>query len=148
MSSRVGRRTEVNLALQALTLRHLMPQGNIRLQPSRLIWTGWVQPTAETSRYQLGIDLRQSRIPSVRVLAPALRPNDDGLLPHVYDNGTLCLSGRGEWAPTMYLSDTFLPWACEWLTFYELWLATDLWYGDGPDRLDATSQAIILHPYS
>lgn len=148
MGSRVGRRTELNLALQALALRHLMVEGSTRLRPGRLTWTGWVRPTAETSRYQLRIDLKQNRMPSVRVLAPALKPNDDGLLPHVYSNGTLCLSGRGDWAPTMYLTDTFLPWACEWLTFYELWLATGLWYGDGPDRLDAESQTSTLHPYS
>jgi hypothetical protein len=138
----------LNLALQALALRRLIPEGSTQLRPGRLIWTGWVQPTAETSRYQLRVDLKPSRTPSVRVLAPALKPNHDGLLPHVYDNGTLCLSRRGDWAPTMYLVDTFLPWACEWLTFYELWLATDLWYGDGPDRLDAAWQASILHPYS
>jgi integrase-like protein len=27
------------------------------------------------------------------------------------------------------------PGACEWLLFYELWLATDLWFGDGPTAL-------------
>ena len=148
MGSRVGHRSELNLALQALALRRLMPEGNVRLLPSQLIWTGWVQPTAETSRYELRIDAKQRVRPSVRVLSPALKPNDDGLLPHVYDDGTLCLSQPLDWTPTMYLTDTFLPWACTWLTFYELWLATGLWYGDGADRLDVELQASILHPYS
>lgn len=148
MGSRVGRRTELNLALQALALRHLMPDGNTRLRPGALVWTGWVQPTADTGRYQLRIDLKQFRTPTVWVLAPALKPNAQGLLPHVWSNGSLCVSQGRDWAPTMYLVDTFLPWASEWLTFYELWLATDIWYGDGPDRLDAESQARILHPYS
>lgn len=148
MDSRVGRRTELNLALQALALRHLMPEGSTHLKPGRLVWIGWVQPTAETSRYQLRIDLKQNKTPTVWVLSPALKPNADGLLPHVWSNGSLCVSRRRDWSPTMYLTETFLPWACEWLTFYELWLATDVWYGDGAGCLDAESQARILHPYS
>lgn len=148
MVSRVGRRTELNLAHQAFALRQLMPNGSTRLRPGLLIWTGWVQPTSETGQYQLRIDIKPNRRPSVRVLAPALKPTEDGLLPHVYDDGTLCLALPGEWSPTHYVTETFLPWACEWLTFYELWLATGLWYGDGRDSLDAESQAAILHPYS
>lgn len=66
----------------------------------------------------------------------------------MWGNGSLCVSRRRDWSPTMYLTETFLPWACEWLTFYELWLATDIWYGDGADCLDAESQGKILHPYS
>jgi hypothetical protein len=48
----------------------------------------------------------------------------------------------------MLLAQTLMPWACEWLVFYELWLAVSVWYGDGPDRLDPASQAKILHSYS
>lgn len=148
MGSRVGHRTELNLAHQALVLRQLVPEGTIRLRPGLLTWIGWVQPTAQTNAYQLRIDIKSGRRPSVRVLAPALKPTDDGLLPHVYDDGTLCLTRPGEWSPTQYITETFLPWACEWLTFYELWLATGLWHGEGPDGLDTESQAAILHPYS
>lgn len=147
MVSRVGRRTELNLALQGAALRQQVPGSSVRLSPGHLVWTGLIQPTLETGRYELGIDLRQGHTPTVEVLSPALKPNDDGLLPHVYSTGGLCLSGRGQWAPTMFLTETFLPWACEWLTFYELWLATDLWYGDGPHHLDAAWQNGILHAY-
>lgn len=147
MASRVGRYGEPNLALQAMSLRRLMPASSTRLQPGKFVWAGVVQPTEETGRYELRIELSRGHTPSVRVLAPALKPNNDGLLPHVYDTGQLCLSGRGQWQPNMYLAETFLPWACEWLVFYELWLATGLWYGDGPDRLDAAWQVSILHPY-
>jgi hypothetical protein len=47
----------------------------------------------------------------------------------------------------MLLSQTILPWASEWLFYYELWLASDTWFGDGPERLDPVSQSEILHPY-
>ena len=79
--------------------------------------------------------------------APALRPNDDGLMPHVYDDGSLCVSQRGDWRPHMLFTDTFIPWSCEWLLHYELWLATSIWHGDGPDTMDVEPQARILHPY-
>lgn len=147
MASRVGRGGEPNLALQALSLRRLMPHGRVILQPGELVWTGVVQPTEESARYELRIEMPRGRTPSVSVLSPALKPNGEGRLPHVYNTGHLCLSGRAQWRPTMLLSETFLPWACEWLAFYELWLATGLWYGDGPDRLDAAWQDSILHAY-
>lgn len=124
-----------------------MPGSCVRLRPGRLTWTGNVQPTPETNSYDLRIDYALSKVPTVKVLTPALKPNSDGLLPHVYDSGHLCISRRGDWSSTMYLTETFLPWACEWLTYYEIWSATDIWYGDGPDRLDPESQARILHPY-
>lgn len=148
MASRVGRSAKPALALQAFALRQLVPDGKTRLRPSRLVWTGRVQPTPETSTYLLRIDMELRRTPSVRVLSPSLKANDRGLLPHVYDDGTLCVSQAGDWRRGMLLTESFLPWACEWLIHYELWLATELWYGDGPDRLDAESQARILHPYN
>lgn len=147
MGSRVGRPSEVNLALQAGMLCRVVPDSTIRLRPGRLTWFGWVQPTVETARYRLRIEARQQGTPTVRVLAPTLKPNNDGLLPHVYDTGSLCVSRPGEWNAMMFIVDTILPWTCEWLAYYELWLTTGLWCGDGPDRLDTAWQASILHPY-
>jgi hypothetical protein len=147
MGSRVGRRSELNLALQAAALRRQVEGSCVQLTPGHLVWIGLVQPTPDTGKYELRIELRQGHFPSVRVLSPALKPNDSGLLPHVYTSGALCLSGHGQWEPTMLLTETFLPWACEWLTFYELWSATGLWYGDGPQHLDTAWQASILHAY-
>ncbi|MBA8806677.1 hypothetical protein FHX71_000619 [Promicromonospora sukumoe] len=48
----------------------------------------------------------------------------------------------------MLFIDTFVPWSLEWLVYYELWRATGIWHGDGPDRTDPASQARILHPYT
>lgn len=148
MASRADRSVEPPLALQAFALRQLVPAGKTRLRSSRLVWTGWVKPTPATSTYLLRIDMELRGTPSVRVLSPSLKPNDRGLLPHVYDDGTLCVSQAGDWRRGTLLTESFLPWACEWLVYYELWLATELWYGDGTDRLDTESQARILHPYN
>ena|SRR5689334_10003262 len=147
MASRVGRRAEMNLPLQAGALVRHVPNSSARLRVGRLTWTGQVQPSNETRTYELRIDVKQHGTPAVWVLNDALKPNDIGLMPHVYNDGSLCLSRRDDWSPDLLLVQTFLPWACEWLTYYELWKATGLWYGDGLHRLDAASQAKILHPY-
>jgi len=42
----------------------------------------------------------------------------------------------------MFLADTILPWAAEWLAHYEIWFATGTWYGGGewpPRRLGAAN---------
>lgn len=141
-------RNEVTLPVQALALDRVLPHGRTRLRPGRLSWIGSVQPGAGCGTYELRLDARPLQPPSVFVSSPTLRPNDAGLLPHVYDDGSLCVSQNGDWRPHMLFTDTFVPWSCEWLINYELWLATSLWHGDGPDMLDPESQARILHPYS
>lgn len=57
-------------------------------------------------------------------------------VPHLFAQGPpakLCLwlPGSGEWSPAMPLAETVVPWASEWLFFYELWHATGIWYGRG-----------------
>jgi hypothetical protein len=44
----------------------------------------------------------------------------------------------------MFLADTILPWAVEWLAYYEIWLATGVWYGGGewpPRRMGGKSES-------
>jgi hypothetical protein len=52
----------------------------------------------------------------------------------MYDDERLCLflPCSGEWDSTKYLAETVLPWTCEWLFHYEVWLATGgMWCGGG-----------------
>jgi hypothetical protein len=58
-------------------------------------------------------------------------------LPHTYPHegaGTkLCLwlpKGR-EWSAHTRLDETYLPWAAEWLDYFEEWLTTGEWAGGG-----------------
>lgn len=57
------------------------------------------------------------------------------LLEHVYStpNQELCLfmKSTGEWTRQKMIAKTVIPWAAEWLQFYELWLSTGEWYGEG-----------------
>lgn len=141
-------RGDLGLPVQALALDQLLPFGKVKLTPELLVWSGTVRPQPECDTYTLRLDYRFRSIPTVAVSAPDLRSNQEGLLPHVYSTGHLCVSQFGDWHPRMLLTDTFVPWVCEWLVYYELWLATGIWQGDGPDGLDDVSQARILHPYN
>ena len=56
-------------------------------------------------------------------------------LPHVYNTHEqrLCLyypDGR-EWNTGMFYVRSVIPWACEWLCQYELWVTTGDWKGGG-----------------
>lgn len=77
--------------------------------------------------------------PNVFLLDPPARRRPDApdeRVPHIYSEGPpahLCLwlPSSGEWSPTNPIAETIIPWASEWLFFYELWHATSVWYGSG-----------------
>ena len=46
----------------------------------------------------------------------------------------LCLQRR-DWDSEQLIADTYMPWAMEWLVFFEPWLATGEWLGDGQQGL-------------
>lgn len=58
-------------------------------------------------------------------------PPLDPLAPHRYPDGTLCLFYPKDrsWGPRLLLADTIIPWAAEWLMFYELWQDTGVFLG-------------------
>lgn len=142
------RSSEVSLALQAFSLRQFLPGSTIRVGPQHLTWRGRVQPLPSAGTYSLELRAGRLSTPTVRVLAPDLVPDGSGRLPHVYDDGSLCLGQPGEWNRSMFFVDTLVPWAFEWLVYYELWRATGTWMGDGEQSTDDASQAAILHPYA
>ena len=59
-------------------------------------------------------------------------------LPHVFSTPEqqICLfyPGFKEWLPSNLLARTIVPWASEWLMFYELWLITGEWLVGGIDH--------------
>jgi hypothetical protein len=112
------------------------------------VWEGPVR--TPLCVYQLRIQfLRSNRVgdvwissrinPRVTVMAPPLRlyPGETQL-PHTYATDTptiewpLCLFFHPdqEWTEADWLADV-VPWAAEWLLFYEGWLATGVWHGGG-----------------
>ena len=97
-----------------------------------------VAPTPLSRVYRCLLKLTVARHPELLVLDPdpqvlaGTRP-----VPHIYPHeglGTkLCLwlPKAHEWSAHMKLSETYLPWAAQWLDYFEEWLATDEWTGGG-----------------
>ncbi|WP_281638061.1 DUF6503 family protein [Flavobacterium marginilacus] len=59
-------------------------------------------------------------------------------LPHVYDEDLqrICLYSKdgGNWAAEKSIVSTIIPWASEWLYYYEIWLIDGIWHGGGHDE--------------
>jgi hypothetical protein len=106
-----------------------------------------VRPTPLSIEYTLKVVFEpDQKVPfSVYVVNPKPLKLAEGAtrLEHVYDNQKqrLCLyrPGKKQWDWSMLLSETAIPWAIEWLYFYEIWVSTGKWLGGGehPPRKDA-----------
>jgi hypothetical protein len=135
------------IAQQAGALGAVFPNSRIRMHASKLIWTGELHPSDLSRIYTVTIEYRRPYQPRVVVVSPELQPDAEGFLPHMYDDNSLCLHDRGQWKPQILIVDTIVPWAAEWLLHYEVWLATNTWYGDDPgdrrDPLDPVAAAAL-----
>lgn len=134
-------RSGLSAAQQAFALRARFPDVQGKPKAGRLVWTGLLKPTPLSRSYRVQIVFEPRRQPQVRVL-DELPTREDRALPHVYSDGTLCLHEKDEWAETMSIADTIVPWAAEWLAHYEIWLVTGEWYGGGewPPRRTGTPE--------
>ena len=136
-------------------------QYSLGLGPHSVVWFGDLKGlersfyiSVEYGTPILGDPKMCRSMPIVRVLRPSLILNFDAAeeapLPHVYFRGPdyglspLCLFDpkAGEWAPTMLIADTTIPWAARWLACYEVWEATGKWVGGGRhDQVKETGHA-------
>jgi hypothetical protein len=113
-------------------------------------WEGTVTPIARAHSigilyyprlYYLETGVIRASYVTVRVLSPTigLDPRGTGERPpHIYvdDEGrgfSICLYDPRdyEWSPDRFIAETIIPWACEWLFYYEGWLHNGEWAGGG-----------------
>jgi hypothetical protein len=145
-------RTIKTLNQQIAAMRARWPEFEVSgLAGGRVIWFGSLIGLARPYRVMIEygpprVDASSpllDRIPLVRVLSPRLEPRwnavDEAPLPHVFFDKTdvtlspLCLfdPDKNEWAPSMLIARTTVPWTVDWLACYEGWLATGRWHGGG-----------------
>lgn len=124
------RRHRPTIGEQAFPLSNRFPGSTIKVRANAFVWEGALRPTSTSHCYRVRISYARGDWPQVRVLSPTLDTRLGERLPHVFREGTLCLHTEDDWRPSMLLADTILPWTCEWLFYYELWLATGAWYGN------------------
>ncbi len=119
-------------------LLHRFPASRAELRKGLLVWNGCLQPTTFSPVYRIRLVYEGRSEPSVRVVSPTLEPDEEGKLPHIYPDGSLCLYRAGEWRQGDSLADSIVPWTAEWLYFYELWRATGTWTGSGGNHTGHT----------
>ncbi len=99
-----------------------------------LIARGSVQPCNLCEEYLIVVAYAEGVRPVVRVLDPApVKVAHGQRNPHLNGDGTICLydPDANEWNDGHPIALTIIPWTCEWLLFYEWWLASGTWHGGG-----------------
>ena len=128
-----------SLVRQAFALRGTFPKAKTKLTPTRFTWIGRLQPSELSRVYTVRITLDDGRYPKVRVIDPVLATRPGESIPHLFEDGSLCLHLEDEWNSATMMVDSTVPWTSEWLFNYEIWMGTGKWYGGGewpPRRQD------------
>lgn len=137
-------------------LRAVFPEFDLVLDGGWVgIWEGPLTPIMRRYRVRVTYFRRrffdtwtlENSYASVQVVDPAIGLNPRGTgkwPPHIYYNESdpqyprLCLYDPKErsWSPREYIADTIIPWAIDWLFFFERWMDTGEWEGGGrhPER--------------
>jgi len=95
-----------------------------------------LQPTLLSKKYDVKICYDRYGEISIFVINEKLKIAENReKLPHVFshEKQELCLFsyGKNEWTRTKSICSTIIPWASEWLYYYELWLINGDWLGGG-----------------
>lgn len=130
-----------SLVAQCQELKHTYPESKGSIEKNRLHWSCELQPTPLSQTYKIKITTKPrfagNYTPEIYVLSPKPLKMAEGKtsLPHVFDHKKqqICLYDNrcGEWNCSMSIAETIVPWAAEWLYFYEIWVMTGEWYGEG-----------------
>ncbi len=112
---------------------------------NKLVCRGVVQPTPLHESYRVRIVYRVGHAPQTWIEEPKLRRRSpDESTPHTYSDDRPCLylPRTGEWSSEKPLALTIVPWLSLWLLFYESWLVTGKWQGEGlhPPSLPRTKE--------
>lgn len=134
----VRKNRRISLIVQEGLLKQMFPNGYVKRNgENSLTWSCFVTPSPLSSSYKLKLQYVKDKGVKVFVTDPYPLTLAEGKtkLPHVYSTAEqrLCLYYPNgiEWNVGMLYTKTIIPWACEWLYHYELWVATGTWHGGG-----------------
>lgn len=130
--------TKKSLPQQYLAIKTIFPEAKIYFWKKKMIIHLLLQPTELSKKYHTEFILENYGKCEVWIHGD-LKKLDDPNFPHKYHidqekrKAKICLyhPEKDEWNSKLWLKDTLIPWAIEWLLFYELWLATGNWLGGG-----------------
>lgn len=128
-----------SLPQQHITIKNRFPNSLITYNHPRLIVNMEIKPSNLSRIYPVKI-IYNADTGKIKVFVTGnLQKLDSQNFPHIYDKNIksgiaqICLfyPKENEWTATDWISDTIIPWASEWLFYYELWLGTGKWLGEG-----------------
>jgi len=132
----VVRKRDLTLPQQYLFLSNSgLAPGTGTLTAHKLVWRYQALPSPLGRYYTVRIEYGSGALPSVIVEEPNIKilaGRRD--LPHVYHNPLqLCLymPGTDQWHASKRIDETIVPWTCTWLYYFEEWLVSDEWKGEG-----------------
>lgn len=136
--ARLEKQRRFSIAHQLINLKRVCPTGEGKFcRKQGLVWRYDTQPTPVSRTYEVRIDYKLDKPPSIFILKPNLRDlaGNNREIPHLYSQTKqqLCLykPDKGEWSSKMLLSEVLLPWVELWLFYFEDWLTSDEWKGGG-----------------
>lgn len=120
-----------HLESHAHSLNSDFPKGECSISGNTLTWIGELSPTYLTKVYKVKIEYKAFERPRVKILTLGLRIPVIKTDIHMFKDSSLCLYHNKEWNYNKELAKSIIPWICEWLYFYEVWLVTHKWCGSG-----------------
>lgn len=132
MVNKFPKSKELTVAVQKFFLSQVFPGSFCKIYGRDLFWRGQITPSPLSATYEVVVKYQEKGSPRVFVENPKLVAPEGKKLPHIYQEGNLCLYySRDEWNGNKLIAETILPWALEWLIHYEIWRATGEWHGGG-----------------
>ena len=119
------------LGQQLSLMKLLWPHFACSMNMLGMICTGQLTPTPLSDTYTVRITYNPPWRPKVAVLSPRLRSRPGERIPHTFSGDLLCLHLPGQWTVEMAIGRTIVQWTSLWLFFYETWLFTGKWRGEG-----------------
>ena len=127
--------------------------GHGRVHNGKLEWTYEAKPSPLGRTYTVEVQFKADSSPDIFVREPDIQLlAGDRDLPHVYHN-PLCLClyqpKKKQWQPKLRIDRTIIPWTSLWLYYFEEWLESNDWKGEGEhpdlnDRSDNRSSRRIM----
>ena len=144
MENKYYKKKKISLADQIFKLRAKYNFIDYKITSNMLTLNQKVKPSNLSREYIITIKY-DGYVPEIYLYNQGIMQSASDDIPHCYkkyynDTGfefvQLCLyyPKLHEWNNDMYLADTIIPWAIEWLYYYELWRITGKWLGGGIDH--------------
>lgn len=143
-----GGQCDLTLSQQLLFLKASPAISGVgQVRANKLTWQEPIRPTALARSYLATITFQLGQTPDVQIDDPDLELLAAGRpLPHVYrDPLRLCLHlpGAREWEARKRIDQTIIPWTYLWLYYFEDWLWSDDWKGEGQHPAKSLIQLAI-----